>query len=292
MRAPLVRGVGVFLLSWAPLSCDAAGCPVGQRGECTEDGCCTDDQQPPVAWNLTALAGDKQIPGPQAGPVGKQYLFSLLSNIAKVPQICEEFDPPVIAFNAIEYDEVTNKTEDMCKPIGCDIDPLNHDSWQGLHVKADPGRGLLLEYKNPELGESYLVVNLVCKCDWPTDESSGLGFPENLHQDDDGKWRMTWNTTYVCGSCPLPKPSPKPRTPTGPNAPKPGGAGWGTAVVIVLVLLAVLGAGGFAMWKKNGHLPCMKSGSALEDHLNAQLDAETPTGRDWSPDSHKIRGAE
>lgn len=280
MRGPPVRGVGMFLLSWAALSCDAAGCPVGRSGECTDDGCCTDDQQPPVAWNLTALAGDKQIPGPQAGPVGKQYIFSLLSNVAEVPRICQEFDPPVIAFNALEYDTSTNKTEDMCKPIGCDV--TKHTSWDGLHVKMDPHRGLLLQYINPELGESWLEVNLVCQCDVP-DDPSGLGFPENLHQEgDEKKWRMTWNTKYVCGSC----PPPKPRTPT----PKPGGAGWGTAVVIVFVLLAVLGAGGFAMWKKNGHLPCMKSGSALEDHLNAQLDAETP---DWRPDSSgNIGGAE
>jgi hypothetical protein len=303
-----VRVVGISLVVWAPLSCHAAGCTVGRPGECADDNCCTDDQQPPVAWNLSALAGDKQIPGPQSGPVGKQYLFSLLSNVANVPQICQEHD--VIEFNAFEYDITTNKTEDMCKPIGCSIDPLKHTSYDGLHVKSDRGRGLLLEYINLDLGESYLVVNLSCQCDWGRADPSGIGFPENLHQEGDEKWRMTWNTKVVCGSCgtppptpPTPEPEPEPepptptptppRTPTSPGVPKKGGAGWGTAVVIILVLLAVLGAaGGFVMWKKTGRLPCMKSGSALDEHLDARLDAEP---QDWSTssgDSSAIRGAE
>ena len=87
MRGAFARSVGICLLVSSPLSSDAAGCPVGQAGECTDDGCCTDDQL--VTWNLTALAGDRDIAGPQAGPVGKQYLFNLLSNVVDVPQVCQ-----------------------------------------------------------------------------------------------------------------------------------------------------------------------------------------------------------
>ena len=83
MRVAFASSVGICLLVSSPLRSDAADCPVGQPGECT-DGCCTDDQQ--VAWNLTALAGDHHVAGPQAG---KQYLFNLLSNVVNVPQVCQ-----------------------------------------------------------------------------------------------------------------------------------------------------------------------------------------------------------
>ena len=148
----------------------------------------------------------------------------------------------------------------------------------------------MLEYKNMELGESYLVVNLVCQCDWPTDDPDGVGFPEDLHQEGaEKKWRMTWNTKVVCRSCP-PAPPPKPRTPTGPDVPKAGTAGWGKVIMIVLVLLAVLGAGGFAMWKKD--LLCRPKGRSLGDALDAPLDADRQAGPDWSASSGAIGGAE
>jgi|EP01043_Picozoa_sp_COSAG02_P002199 hypothetical protein len=84
MRVVFAGCVGVCLLVSSPLRSDAADCPAGQTGECTDDGCCTDDQQ--VAWNLTALAGDKHVVGPRAG---KQYLFNLLSNVVNVPKVCQ-----------------------------------------------------------------------------------------------------------------------------------------------------------------------------------------------------------
>ena len=208
MRGAFARSVGICLLVSCPLSSDAAGCPPGKAGECSDDGCCTDDQQ--VTWNLTALAGDKDVAGPQAGPVGKKYRFNLLSNVVDPPQVCQvcvcvgvcvgvpdcplyrsfpptklrsplgeqEFDPPLVEFNALEYDDSTNKTDDLCKAIGCNIDPFNARSWEGLHVKhivgSRPGEylGLRFDYMNPDLGDSFLTADLVCLALFPLSDMS------------------------------------------------------------------------------------------------------------------------
>jgi hypothetical protein len=85
----------------------------------------------------------------------------------------QEFDPPLVEFNALEYDTSTDKAEDMCKAIGCDIDPMKHTSYDGLHVKhivgARPGEylGLRFDYVNLDLGESYLSADLVCLALFP-----------------------------------------------------------------------------------------------------------------------------
>ena len=268
MSGGFLRGLGLCLLIWVPFSCHAADCSVGVAGECTDDGCCTDDKQ--AVWDLSVLGGDKSIPGPE-GPDSYDYKFNLLGNLETIPAGCYEMEPPVAATNALRYDENANATKGnkICEEIGCNMQ--DHKSWEGLKVKSDPGRGLIFEYKNDDLGDSYLVVNLVCQRNLVSaGDPEGKGFPENLHQEGpDKQWRLTWNTALVCrGSDPSVHPP-------GPPQPPNGGGGWAVVVVIVLVL-AVLGAGGFALWKR-GLAPCKPSSatsSPLGEHLDAQLDAE------------------
>lgn len=108
LRACLMRAAAIVacVLISAPLAVAQLPTPClpGTPGECTDDGCCTDTRDPPVAWHLKDLAGDRSLYPPADRP-GKEYIFNLLSNVEKVPVICEEDD--VIGYNAMEYDQNT-----------------------------------------------------------------------------------------------------------------------------------------------------------------------------------------
>jgi hypothetical protein len=237
-----MRAAAVCLLLSAPLSSHAATCTTtgGENGECTDEGCCTD--QHGTIFDLADLGGDMEIPGPQTGPDGKKYLFSLFSNIVDVPQVCQEFDPPIVEFNALQYDDNADKADDSCEAIGCDINPLKHTRYDGLHVESSDNSDLQLEYKNLELGESALIATLSCEMPGPSSDmgQDGVGFPENL--DDPGtseKWRLTWRTAYVCEGVCTGAP--------GPNMTKVAGANSGTTTAACIEGYSV--SGGNAKYK-------------------------------------------
>ena len=84
-----------------------AACTAGTPGECTKDGCCTEPQpHSNTTWDLKDLAGDRKLTAPADRP-GKEYVFNLFDNVAKVPLICEREDD--FTSNAFEYDQNTRE---------------------------------------------------------------------------------------------------------------------------------------------------------------------------------------